>query len=612
MKKILLSTILFIGLTSCNEDSLESGISTQKLSVTINDNSSRVGFEDGTGNFFWSSNDKIGVTTTTSATSFISMTLSSESGKSTGTFTGSMSGKPSGYAVYPYIGFENHSITKTGELTYKFPSEYNYSNLDSEYGSKTGNSFNAPMWAKVTEGEGVFFDHLGGVICVTVNNLPVGENQKIILKTTNQITGEFTTNLTESSPKLITTESDSNNSITINFNNETEDATGVFYIPVPTGTYNKITAMVINGEEEVGIGIWENQIVKQGSLKRATIGESSIEGGTVTVYDVQTAGTLKDLLPADYLTMTSLKVKGYLNGADIAVIREMAGKLQDDATEGKLINLDMSEANIVTGGTPYLGNMTTADNIIGDNMFYSTNLENVFLPTNTTAINQLAFAYCNNLNMINIPSSVTSIGSEAFAYSATTKIFNITDIGVWCKINKSKLVHGTYKLFLNNVEVKNLLIPSEVIKVENNAFYFCESITSITISESEEDITLGSHAFANCPNLTHATISNSVSVIPPYAFYDCSNLTEITIGNNVSIIWLAAFTNCPIEKFYSYSETPPTLNKRIEGVSTTFPHPFGNINKETATLYVPSGCKVAYEATEWNDYFKIEEMSVEE
>lgn len=355
----------------------------------------------------------------------------------------------------------------------------------------------------------------------------------------------------------------------------------------------------MNGEEEIGIGIWENQVVNQGSLKKASIGEASLEGGTVTVYDVQTAGTLKDLLPTNYLNITSLKVKGNLNGADIAVIREMAGRDTKNATtEGKLVTLDISEANIVASEDKYLGEIKTSDNVIGDKMFYYTNLENISLPKTITSIGKYAFQYCANLAFIDIPNSVTSIKDDAFSYGYTPKTLNISDLSAWCKVEFAYIhIREAYRLTLSNEEIKELVIPDDVTSISNNVFNYCASITSVTIPETVTG--LGSHLFWKCTNLTTANISNSVSVISPFLFSN-SGLKEVTIGNNVTDIWVAAFENCAIEKFYLYTQTPPTLHEKV--LDTTHPHPFENIG-QTATLYVPAGCKTTYEANNWADYF---------
>ena len=601
MKKAILSgVILFLGLISCNDESLDAEVHIQTLDVSINDIKSRVGFENGTGNFFWTSNDKIGVTTTTSKTSFVSMTLSSESGKSTGTFTGSMSGKPSGYAVYPYVGFENHSITTTGELTYKFPSEYTYSNLDSEYGSKTGNSFNAPMWAKVTEGEGVFFDHLGGVICITVNNLPIGSNQKFVLRTTNQIVGEFTADLTVPSPKLVTSASNSNNSVTINFSNTRDNGTGVFYVPVPTGTYAKIIAIVMNRDEEVGIGIWENQTVNQGSLKKATIGESSLEGGTATIYDVQTAGTLSTLIsPEEQTTMTELKLKGEINGDDILFIRNMS----------KLETLDLSQVNIVEGGSIYYSYSGETKNEIGEwehktfeyttsnnafpsyfakNAAFINTLSSVILPNSITKIGEYALEKCNKITTINIPDNVTEIGMFAFSQCNLNSIYipqnlqtisagafminpnlstisidnqNLyftTDNGILYNKDKTTLlfcpmninteitipdgVTEIYDFAFSNSSCSSLTLPESLVTIGNSAFMGARGLTQVIIPDNVTKIK--SRAFVGCANIKNIIWSNSIETIEESCFEYCSNLQSIENTENVKYVKSGAFEGC--------------------------------------------------------------------
>lgn len=67
-----------------------------------------------------------------------------------------------------------------------------------------------------------------------------------------------------------------------------------------------------------------------------------------------------------------------------------------------------------------------------------------------------------------------------------------------------------------------------VIRIGDNAFGNCSSITSITISEGIMDIL--ANAFANCSSLTSADIANSVRAIDYMAFSNCSALTSLTMG----------------------------------------------------------------------------------
>ena len=65
------------------------------------------------------------------------------------------------------------------------------------------------------------------------------------------------------------------------------------------------------------------------------------------------AGKLATHIPeAKKYQITELKVTGEINGTDILLLRQMAGKgLQEsDKTEGKLTSLDLSEVRIVEDG----------------------------------------------------------------------------------------------------------------------------------------------------------------------------------------------------------------------------------------------------------------------
>ena len=86
----------------------------------------------------------------------------------------------------------------------------------------------------------------------------------------------------------------------------------------------------------------------------------------------------------------------------------------------------------------------------------------------------------------------------------------------------------------------DIVIPStspagdSVTSIGDYAFYYCDSLTSITIPDSVTSI--GDYAFENCDSLTSITIPDSVTSIGDDAFSRCSSLTSITIGNSVTSI----------------------------------------------------------------------------
>ena len=94
---------------------------------------------------------------------------------------------------------------------------------------------------------------------------------------------------------------------------------------------------------------------------------------------------------------------------------------------------------------------------------------------------------------------------------------------------------------------KDVTIPSEidgksVTKIGDDAFGYCESLTSIVIPDSVTEI--GNSAFAHCESLTEITIPGSVTKIGKRTFSNCTNLELIIIPDSVKEIGEGAFAGC--------------------------------------------------------------------
>jgi len=229
-------------------------------------------------------------------------------------------------------------------------------------------------------------------------------------------------------------------------------------------------------------------------------------------------------------------------------------------------------------------------------------LTSVTIPNSVTTIRRYVFYECSALTSVTIPSSVTSI--EDFAFYKCSKLISvhISDLAAWCKIDfKDNPLYYAHHLFLNGVEVKELVIPNSVTSIRDYSFWKCSGLTSVTIPNNVTSI--GICAFNGCSGLTSATIPNNVTTIRRYAFSNCSDLKTLTIGNGIKNIYEQAFANCEnLADVYCHAEIVPSTSTDA----------FDGSYIEYAKLHVPEGSVDLYKATEpWSRFGTLKPFSGE-
>jgi hypothetical protein len=198
------------------------------------------------------------------------------------------------------------------------------------------------------------------------------------------------------------------------------------------------------------------------------------------------------------------------------------------------------------GSQEETGEWVSGNTASGDVVIPETAYDSAGKAYTVTAIGSYSFRSCGEMTSITIPKSVTSFGSYAFSKcSGLTKV-NITDLAVWCGIpfagTASNPLRYAHHLYLNDVEITELVIPDSVTSIGIYAFCYCTGLTSVTIPNSVTSIR--NFAFEYCSELTSITIPSSVTSIGSYAFSDCSGLTSVTIPNSITSIGSSAFSNC--------------------------------------------------------------------
>lgn len=193
-------------------------------------------------------------------------------------------------------------------------------------------------------------------------------------------------------------------------------------------------------------------------------------------------------------------------------------------------------------------------------------LKSIIIPNSVTSIGAGTFEGCTGITDITIPNSLQTIGRYAFENCSALENVYIDNLAAWCMIdNQSTPLAYAKHLFLNNQEIKDLVVPDGLTKL--NGFNGFSGLTSLTIPNT--------CALQNMGN-----------------FSGCTNLQKVVIGKNIeSSINLS---NCP-ELTDVYCYTLDVLSGK-----------FNNSYAEYATLHVNEDLLSIYkEAEGWKTFGTI-------
>ena len=316
---------------------------------------------------------------------------------------------------------------------------------------------------------------------------------------------------------------------------------------------------------------------------------------------------------------------------------KVAAKMRDKNIQGDLIipskvNIDGKSYN-VTEVSPF--------------GFESCRLRSVVLPDGMEELGDYAFA-SSQLESIIIPSTVKTIGREVFSYCMLLQSITVEEESKYYAVRDNALIeviNGNNRLIAYPIGngVQNYVIP-EGVKVVENAFAGCSTLSSVTLSNS---VTTLNGSFNSCSQLKSIIYSNPSSLkvigistfvacgleefVAPEslerlefdAFVSCNRLKKISLEKskivelfsgftNLSmleelrlprtleyIVASASFENClSMRRILVYNPNPAVVNGEFEG----------SIYNNT-TLFVPRGSLEVYRnAPGWNKFTKIEEF----
>lgn len=234
----------------------------------------------------------------------------------------------------------------------------------------------------------------------------------------------------------------------------------------------------------------------------------------------------------------------------IAVNGEVSVDWGDNTTPDTVTGTSLS-SRLAVGPHNYAapGNYMIKVSVVSGQFAFPCNSASYYLlrKNDTGTENQV---YANCIKRVRFGSGITSL-SNAFYYCYSLSSVTIPD-GV-TSIGSS--------LFYNCYSLSSVTIPSSVTSIGSSVFYNCYSLSSITIP-SGVTIIDGS-AFYSCYSLSNIVIPNTVTNIGSSAFNYCSALSSVIIPSSVTSIGSSAFSYCSSLISVSIPDSIKSINNKI-------------------------------------------------
>lgn len=279
------------------------------------------------------------------------------------------------------------------------------------------------------------------------------------------------------------------------------------------------------------------------------------------------SGTLSKYISEEIAPfISSLKLIGPIDAADLAFIRNMAGSDENfNPTSGMLTDLDMEEVTIVAKENlayayhPYsspenpiplciFSPSMDANNMLPAMAFEGCHIEHIVLPNSLVTLAS-AFTGCPLKGTIIIPEGVTHIRDYAFAQCS---------------------------------QLEGIVLPSSLRNVGKEDYLYPYAI--------------GAHAFEGCSSLQHIDLPEGVTVLPDCIFAGTS-INSITLSEKIERIDSRALSIPTLTQITVERATPPSATYEA----------FLGVNYDTCALIIPEGSEQAYRsADEWCHFFGLE------
>ena len=238
---------------------------------------------------------------------------------------------------------------------------------------------------------------------------------------------------------------------------------------------------------------------------------------------------------------------------------------------------------------------------LGNNAFQNVPTDiPVYVPCNTKAAYQAASGWSDFINIIDLCDAI--VFADANVKAICVQNWDTNGDGELSYDEAAAVMtlkpSGAENSVFWNTEITSfdeLQYFTGLTSIEENAFMFCNSLTSVTLPNAVTSI--GSYAFAYCISLTSVSLPNSLTTIGDFAFTNATSLSTIELPLSLMDIGMMAFDNCGLVSVvipasvmgiginpFTYCSSLTSIT--VDGPSNVFYTPNDNalVNSQTQTL----------------------------
>ena len=207
------------------------------------------------------------------------------------------------------------------------------------------------------------------------------------------------------------------------------------------------------------------------------------------------------------------------------------------------------------------------------------------IPEKVTSIKKLVFSGGTCFTSVRFHSKITSVGADAFKGCTGLNRVDADDLLKWAMISFANVSANPLsyagRLYHKSALVTNLDL-TDVIGINNYAFYGCKSLIELTVPATVEVI--GADAFAGCDRLIHITnfSTQELNGLPANIGQEVRTSTEIAFANPIELFvedGMVTFTVGETVCLLDYQNEATALDLNETAITAIYPYAFCEMNQ---------------------------------